>query len=308
MHLFAHPGITNTIRNWEIEMREVIFMEKKNNVTFLGYPFTIAASYFRAGSATLFLAIALILFFTGGCGGDSSGTPGYYGSSGANFESPSLQSVENLDVPGQPLRPGDWSRIKGSGFGDTQGAGHVQFTSDSGKSNARLHYAWGDREIIFRTPDDLHRTIDNTRTIKIIRIAVVHSSGNTSAAIQTTSDTTPNPNPQPTPPAPSPSPSPSPSPTASPVFRFVTQDVNSIDYRCGFSPDDKTIVFERSSVKDNPPVFHLQLVPAAGGSVTPLLSNFKQQSTRPNWSVASNGTCQYFWDSFPDEFTHSFPL
>jgi Tol biopolymer transport system component len=95
------------------------------------------------------------------------------------------------------------------------------------------------------------------------------------------------PTPLPTP-MPTPSPTPSPSPSPSPVFRFVTSDPAFIDYRCGFSPDGATIVFERSPAGGASPDFHLQLVPTAGGTVKPLLTGFTRQSTRPNWSSANN--------------------
>jgi Tol biopolymer transport system component len=72
------------------------------------------------------------------------------------------------------------------------------------------------------------------------------------------------------------------------VARYVTSDGNYVDYRCAFSPDGTTIVFERQAVNGSPPGFHLQLVSTAGGTVTQLLPDFKQQSTRPNWSTASN--------------------
>ena len=68
--------------------------------------------------------------------------------------------------------------------------------------------------------------------------------------------------------------------------RFVTHDSSFNDYRPTFSPDDATIVFERNTVGNNQVKLHK--VSSAGGAVTLLLSNFGENSTRPDWSVASN--------------------
>ena len=95
--------------------------------------------------------------------------------------------------------------------------------------------------------------------------------------------------------SPSPSPSPASSPLASPspaaTARFVTNDTAVQDYRCGFSPDGSQIVFERTPIPTNPndPNYRLMLVNTTGGAVQPLLpGNFTQQSTRPNWTPATN--------------------
>ncbi len=68
--------------------------------------------------------------------------------------------------------------------------------------------------------------------------------------------------------------------------RFVTHDAGFNDYRPTFSPDDATIVFERNTVGNNQVKLHK--VSSAGGPVTFLLNNFGQNSTRPDWSVATN--------------------
>ncbi|MBN9413928.1 MAG: PD40 domain-containing protein [Candidatus Eremiobacteraeota bacterium] len=68
--------------------------------------------------------------------------------------------------------------------------------------------------------------------------------------------------------------------------RWVTNDPQFNDYRPTFSPDDGTIVFERNTV-GNAQV-RLHKVNSSGGTVSFLLSGFGQNSTRPDWSVATN--------------------
>lgn len=68
--------------------------------------------------------------------------------------------------------------------------------------------------------------------------------------------------------------------------RWVTNDPQFNDYRPTFSPDDKTLVFERNTVGNGQ--VRLHKVSASGGAVSFLLSGFGQNSTRPDWSVATN--------------------
>jgi Tol biopolymer transport system component len=68
--------------------------------------------------------------------------------------------------------------------------------------------------------------------------------------------------------------------------RWVTREAQFNDYRPTFSPDDQTIVFERNTVGNAQVKLHK--VSAGGGTVTFLLNDFGQNSTRPDWSAASN--------------------
>lgn len=68
--------------------------------------------------------------------------------------------------------------------------------------------------------------------------------------------------------------------------RWVTNDSAFNDYRPTFSPDDRTVVFERNAVGNQ--VVKLHKVSSSGGTVSFLMSGFPQNSTRPDWSVTSN--------------------
>lgn len=68
--------------------------------------------------------------------------------------------------------------------------------------------------------------------------------------------------------------------------RWVTHDPQFNDYRPTFSPQDDIIVFERNTVGNNQVKLHK--VRSAGGSVTFLLNEFGQNSTRPDWSTQSD--------------------
>jgi len=92
----------------------------------------------------------------------------------------------------------------------------------------------------------------------------------------------------------------------------VTNATGVQDYRCGFSPNGSQIVFERTPtppVGSNTTNYRLMLVNTTGGGVTPLLpTSFVRQSTRPNWTPATNrigftaegGDGGSFWICNPD--------
>ncbi|MDQ7822295.1 MAG: hypothetical protein RDV48_05830 [Candidatus Eremiobacteraeota bacterium] len=258
-------------------------------------------------SAALFVALIFLFLSMAGCTGGGSEGQSFLGTAWSGAANPRLDTVENLDKPGEPLRAGDWSRIRGSGFGDTQGQGYVHFVQGAQSSKAARYHAWADGEITFRTPDDLKSPGETTKAFSQAQIAIVHSSGSGSNVLAIATDATPNSSPQETPPAatpapsptgsPSPSPSctcpptpsPSPVPTATAAFYYVTDNPSNIDYRCGFSPDSSTIVFERTA--RGAVDYELYQVPATGGTGTPFLpQSFTKdyQSTRPNWSAANN--------------------
>ena len=106
-------------------------------------------------TTTLILAFITLLSMLSlqGCGGsDGVSTDSW----GASESSGTAWQVDNLDDPGQPLRPGDWIKIESSRFGSEMNGSSVTFTLQDGTTGqADLYEQWTDTAIVCRVPLDL---------------------------------------------------------------------------------------------------------------------------------------------------------
>jgi len=177
---------------------------------------------------TVFLAIALLMALTvttSGCGGGGSSSESSYwggGDGGASTAvvTSQITAVNNMDLPGQPIRVGDWIEIQGTGFGDTRlgttSDGSVVFSDGVTDMKAINYGKWTDALIECQVPQGAPvkaLTARENFRILVLRRNMPYGSSSFSA----NGNPTPNPSPQATPPSPSPSPSPSVYPTPSPT-------------------------------------------------------------------------------------------
>ncbi len=165
-----------------------------------------------------YLIIVLVFYsfvlFCGCAGSGSDQSVSFWGDNNARV--PQVQSIINLNNPGQPIRIGDWCQIEGASFGSSKGNGYVHFTfQDNSGGNADFIYQWSDSQIICRVPQSKKR-MHFKAAIAALSISVFTDGGSGSNIYSTDYDPSPNPTPQPTPPSPSPTPSvtPTPSPTS----------------------------------------------------------------------------------------------
>lgn len=169
---------------------------------------------------TLLLAFSLVVT---GCGSDGSAS-WLVGGDGGGVETSSAQisSVYNMDLPGQPIRVGDWIQVTGSGFGSarlgTTSEGYVAFSDGTMVTKAASYGTWSDTLVECQVPQGA--PIKSFMIRGSITIGVVPADFSGGASFSTNANPTPNPSPEPTPPSPTPSPSPSPTvfptPTPSP--------------------------------------------------------------------------------------------
>jgi TolB protein len=162
-----------------------------------------------------------------GCGsGGSSDVLSLYGSDNSVSASASqITSVGNMDLPGHPVRVGDWIQIQGSGFGASRQGnssdGYVEFSNGTTACRAAQYDRWSDTLVVCQVPQGM--PVKNIILKAQVNITVVRADSSADGAVSFSTDagTTANPNPQPTPPSPSPSPSPttitSPTPSPSPT-------------------------------------------------------------------------------------------
>ena len=169
----------------------------------------------------IFLFLAVFVFALTGCGSSGSSDSAWWGGGdsgggGTPVTTPQVQTLTNLNNPGQPIRQGDWTQINGAGFGATQGAGYVKYTLENGATgNADQYSAWSDTQITCRVP------VATTMDIAVKGTwgaQVFTDNGGSSNELPTAGNPTPNPTPTNSPPpTASPSPTPSVSPSASPT-------------------------------------------------------------------------------------------
>ena len=168
----------------------------------------------------VFLFMAVFVFTLTGCGSSGSSDSAWWGGGdsggGTPVTTPQVQTLTNLNNPGQPIRQGDWTQINGAGFGATQGAGYVKFTLENGTTgNADQYSAWSDTQITCRVPVAIPMDVAVKGTWGA---QVFTDNGGSSNELPTAGNPTPNPTPTNSPPpTASPSPSPSISPSASPT-------------------------------------------------------------------------------------------
>ncbi|MGV8122232.1 MAG: InlB B-repeat-containing protein [Candidatus Xenobiia bacterium LiM19] len=178
-------------------------------------------------TAVLLVCIACALTIAGcGTGGSDSGTSWYGGGDGGGTTTtPLITSVSNIDLPGQPIRVGDWIQIQGSGFGTTRlgttSEGYVAFSDGTADTKAVLYGQWSDTLVECQVPQGAPiKALIFKESVSIYVVKPDTTGGGSSYG--TNANPTPNPSPQTTPPSPSPSPSPtgtatpSPTPTPSP--------------------------------------------------------------------------------------------
>lgn len=166
----------------------------------------------------IFLFMAVLVFALAGCGSSGSSDSAWWGggdSGGTPVTTPQVQTLTNLNNPGQPIRQGDWTQIDGTGFGATQGAGYVLYTLEDGsKGNADMYGSWSDTQITCRVPV----TVSKDAAAKGTWGAQVFTdNGGSSNDFPTAGNPTPNPTPTDIPPSPTPTPTQSVSPTPSPT-------------------------------------------------------------------------------------------
>lgn len=168
----------------------------------------------------IFLLMAVLVFALAGCGSSGSSDSAWWGGGdsgggGTPVTTPQVQTLTNLNNPGQPIRQGDWTQINGTGFGATQGAGYVKYTLENGSTgNADMYGSWSDTQITCRVPVTIPMDIAVKGTWGA---QVFNDNGGSSNDFPTSGNPTPNPTPTNSPPSPSPSPTPSVSPSASPT-------------------------------------------------------------------------------------------
>lgn len=176
---------------------------------------------------TVFLAIALLMALTvttSGCGGGGDTGAAYWGGGDGGGSAAAVTSqitaVNNMDLPGQPIRVGDWIEIQGTGFGDTRlgttSDGSVVFSDGVTDMKAINYGKWTDTLIECQVPQGAPvkaLTARENFMILVLRRNMPYGYSSFSA----NGNPTPNPSPQATPPSPSPSPSPSVYPTPSPT-------------------------------------------------------------------------------------------
>jgi len=165
------------------------------------------------------LMLCTIVFSLSGCGSSgSSDTGSWWGggdSGGGTTTAPQVQTLTNLNNPGQPIRQGDWTQINGTGFGSTQGAGYVLYTLENGATgNADQYSQWTDTQITCRVPVTIPMGIKGKATWGA---QVFTDNGQSSNNLPTNGNPTPNPTPTDVPPSPTPTPTQSSSPTPSPT-------------------------------------------------------------------------------------------
>ena len=180
--------------------------------------------------STVVLVICIACALTiAGCGsGSDSGTSWYGGGDGGGATTtPQITAVNNMDLPGQPVRVGDWIQIQGSGFGTsrpgTTSDGYVAFSDGTTVTKAVNYGQWSDTLVQCQVPQGTPIKALIFKESISIGVVPANSSGGGSS-YSTNANPTPNPTPQPTPPSPSPTPSPtgtvtpslSPTPTPSP--------------------------------------------------------------------------------------------
>ena len=165
--------------------------------------------------------MAVLVFALAGCGSSGSSDSAWWGGGdsgggGTPVTTPQVQTLTNLNNPGQPIRQGDWTQINGAGFGATQGAGYVKYTLENGTTgNADQYSAWSDTQITCRVPVAIPMDIAVKGTWGA---QVFTDNGGSSNELPTAGNPTPNPTPTNSPPpTASPSPTPSVSPSASPT-------------------------------------------------------------------------------------------
>jgi len=176
----------------------------------------------------VFAAFALVV---AGCGsGESDGSASWYGGDGGETAVTQITAVNSMDLPGQPIRVGDWIQIQGSGFGSSrqgkQSDGYVAFSDGTTVTKAVSYGQWTDVIVECQVPQGT--PIKSITFKENVSIYVVKPDSNNNSSLYSSSvNPTPNPSPQPTPPSPSPSPSltgtpipspfPTPTPSASPT-------------------------------------------------------------------------------------------
>ena len=178
-------------------------------------------------TVVLVICIACALTIAGcGGGGSDSGTSWYGGGDGGGATTtPQITAVNNMDLPGQPVRVGDWIQIQGSGFGSTRlgtsSDGYVAFSDGTVEAKAVNFGQWSDTLVECQVPQGTPiKALIFKGSVSIGVVPANFFGGGSSYSIN--ANPTPNPTPQPTPPSPSPSPSPtgtatpSPSPTPTP--------------------------------------------------------------------------------------------
>jgi len=165
-----------------------------------------------------------------GCGssGSDSSTAWYGGGDGGGTTAtPQITAANNMDLPGQPVRVGDWIQIQGSGFGTTRlgtsSEGYVAFSDGTTVTKAVNYGQWSDTLVECQMPQGAPiKALIFKESVSIYIVKADTTGGGSTYNLNT--NPTPNPSPQPAPPSPSPSPtptgtatpSPSPTPTPSP--------------------------------------------------------------------------------------------
>lgn len=167
----------------------------------------------------IFLFVSVLVFALAGCGSSGSSDSAWWGGGdsggGTPVTTPQVQTLTNLNNPGQPIRQGDWTQINGTGFGASQGAGYVKFTLENGATgNADQYSSWSDTQITCRVPVAIPMDITGRGTWGA---QVFTDNGQSSNTLPTGGNPTPNPTPTNSPPSPTPTPTTTVSPTPSPT-------------------------------------------------------------------------------------------
>lgn len=162
-------------------------------------------SYFSSLLILILLSFSLSACSSGTDNALNTGFTGDSGTSGITM----VDSIVNLDLPGQPIRVGDWIQINGTGFGASrQGEsvhGYAAFSDGNTVTKATQYGQWSDTLVQCQVPQGAPiKAVQPRESVSIYVMKADSNDGGSSYS--SNANPTPNPSPQFSPPSPSPSP------------------------------------------------------------------------------------------------------